>query len=261
MKRMFWTLTAAAMLSACTLQQKQENGGTTAVSTDSAVVASRYGDYRLVVDVPSGDNKALQRAVLEYVSESCGGTYAGDLLDTKALLRHYTDSISHEYDEDGKDIGFVARGEMRMENSKTFKKIYENERLITYEFDLSDFSGGAHGMSICSGQTFRKSDGRRLGWELFNRSGGLEINDLLKAGLKRYFETDTDEALEEQLQNATIYDIPLPNTPPLFKEDGILVVYEPYEIACYAAGMPSFTIPYDEIRPLMVQTALDLIRP
>ena len=53
--------------------------------------------------------------------------------------------------------------------------------------------------------------------------------------------------------------LPMPVTPPLFGKDGIIVTYQQYEIAAYAAGMPSFVIPYNKAKGLLNQTGKALL--
>ena len=133
---------------------------------------------------------------------------------------------------------------------------YETPKLVTFNFSSYEYGGGAHGGSVGSGMTFRKTDGRRIGWELFST---VKMQSILRNGLKEYFEVKTDEELENSLSLESIYNIPLPVTPPLFTEKGIVVIYQQYEIAAYAAGMPNFTIPYEEILPYLTPEAKRLI--
>ena len=49
--------------------------------------------------------------------------------------------------------------------------------------------------------------------------------------------------------------VPLPSWTPYPGEDGLVFVYQQYEIASYAAGMPSFVIPYDRIQPFLTEEA------
>lgn len=37
--------------------------------------------------------------------------------------------------------------------------------------------------------------------------------------------------------------IPFPKYEPYYTEDGVCFIYQQYEIACYAAGRPTFTLP------------------
>ncbi len=113
--------------------------------------------------------------------------------------------------------------------------------------------------------TFRKSDGRRFGNEMLIRTGTEEFRTLIKDGLKQYFAENegkdiSDEELKEQLITDYSVDfLPLPQFPPYLTEKGVGFTYQPYEIAPYAAGMPSFTIPYEKIKPYMTVTAVKLI--
>jgi hypothetical protein len=56
------------------------------------------------------------------------------------------------------------------------------------------------------------------------------------------------------------YFLPLPQAAPYFTKDGITFVYAQYEIACYAAGMPTFTIPYNKIEGILTSSAAALLQ-
>ena len=68
----------------------------------------------------------------------------------------------------------------------------------------------------------------------------------------------TEEALRERLQiEGTL--IPLPAWTPYPDGDALTFVYQQYEIACYADGMPSFTLPLEEIDPYLTPAARRLL--
>ena len=114
--------------------------------------------------------------------------------------------------------------------------LYETDKFVTYEMKKYEDMGGAHGGTFISGMTFRKSDGRRVEWDLFTKS----MQDVIKKGLNTYM-------------------LPLPATPPVFTKEGVLFTYQQYEIAAYAAGLPSFIVPYDEAKSLMNTTGKNLL--
>jgi len=250
MKKILMLMVAAVVLVGCGLRGKYLATKGEKEHTDSVVVSSDYGRYRMVVDVPAGDNEALQHAVLEFVTEISGGTYTGNLLDVQAMLHHYVDTIAREYDAEGKENPFVAEGEMLMESSVEIRKDFENDSLVTYIYKMYDFQGGPHGTSVLSGQTFRKRDGQRVTWDAFHDVSHPAMAQLLHDGLMDYFEAANDEELQDCLLSDDVSSLPLPGTPPLFTADGILFVYEPYEIAPYSAGMPQFTVPYEKMKEL-----------
>ncbi|MDE6438615.1 MAG: RsiV family protein, partial [Muribaculaceae bacterium] len=47
--------------------------------------------------------------------------------------------------------------------------------------------------------------------------------------------------------------------PPYFMKDGVVFLYQQYEIACYAAGMPACVIPYSALLPFMTPAARELV--
>ena len=111
-----------------------------------------------------------------------------------------------------------------------------------------------------SGVTFRKADGRRIGWDVFTGQYDDNFAELLKDGLKEYWHITSDSELRTYfLDENDYYSVPRPECAPLFTADGVKVVYNEYEIAAYANGRPEFTIPYAEIEDYMMVTAKRLL--
>ena len=226
------------------------------------------GEYKIVVDFPTGGNAILVNAIREYISESLGDSYAGDPDDNKQ--GSYSGDLSNgqqmvDYYFDLKYKVFKGAHDEMVKNtpdnppsfaSETeIRHLYETDQFVTYQFKKYEDMGGAHGGTIITGMTFRKSDGRRADWDLFTCS----TQDIIKKGLKEYFEVKTDEELENCLSLETIYLLPLPATPPVFVKEGVSFTYQQYEIAAYAAGLPSFIVPYKEAKALMNTTGKNLI--
>ena len=232
-------------------------------------IKNATGEYKLIIDFPESDNEILANAIREYISESLGstygggeeeskmGSYSGDLADGEQMAKYYFDLKVKEFTKmynSMKNEGMPDVPQLASEIQIT--RGYETPKLVTFNFSSYEYGGGAHGGSVGSGMTFRKTDGRRIGWELFST---VKMQSILRNGLKEYFEVKTDEELENSLSLESIYNIPLPVTPPLFTEKGIVVIYQQYEIAAYAAGMPSFTIPYKDARKMLNNTGKKLI--
>ena len=72
---------------------------------------------------------------------------------------------------------------------------------------------------------------------------------------KRYFKTDNEKEFYDMLlvDNADIF-FPLPATPPICRAQGVQFTYQQYEIAPYAAGSPTCTIPYDSLTTAFTTT-------
>lgn len=126
-------------------------------------------------------------------------------------------------------------------------KAYEDSACVTLVYKGYGYLGGAHGSTMFEGATFSKEDGHRMDWELTKNYSKAELNDSIKAGVKAYFGVKTDQELINELQIGVMEgewdgNMPLPAAPPYLSEKGIEIIYQQYEIACYAAGMPCCTL-------------------
>lgn len=212
------------------------------------------------IDVPTYADQNVNIAIMEQMSEQFGGTYEGDYADCDSFARfcaqRYMDEMKNLRDEfEDFDMG------LPFERSLTVKKGYETDKLVTYNVQTYEFSGGAHGGTASYGLTFRKSDGRLMGENtlLAVRPDAVEWNEMLKHGLMEYFEVKNETDLEACLQGVEIYDIPMPACGVSYGPNGMDFVYQQYEVACYAAGLPSFTIPYDKLKPCLNVTGRRLV--
>lgn len=195
-------------------------------------------------------NPSLRIAVGEWMSERLGGYYDGDVTDMNALVNFYgrahTDSLRASLDEIRSDLDVDFEAEMR--------KAYETDQIVTYTLSTFLNLGGAHPTSDEMGATFRKSDGRRLTWDIIRCDRQYEFGQMTIESLKNYFGMD-DNDLQQALGDQNYFNPPLPRTPPYFLENGVMLIYQQYEIAGYAMGMPSDTISYDRMAPLLTTWA------
>lgn len=198
----------------------------------------------LSVDFPVSGNKIIVRNIIEWINESLGGNYQGDFSDYQGIVDFYTADIEENTKE-----------------STKIKQVYKTDKFITYEKEIYFYNeGGAHGIGNVSGVTFRKDDGRRFGWDML--LSGTNLQSEIKSGLKKYFEVSSDEELAENLflsDEYSINNLPKPSLDPWLNSKGLVFMYGSYEIASYAAGYPTFTIPYSRLKNILTPTALDLI--
>lgn len=124
-----------------------------------------------------------------------------------------------------------------------FSRLYENDTLVTMSFSDYEYLYGAHGSYVYVGATFNKQTGHRYDSDLFDKYDKQKQEELIKNGLKQYFEVSSDEELFDLL---TLDDNKIPFPSNLYVTDkGIVASYQVYEIGCYAMGMPSFLIPFE----------------
>ncbi len=140
-------------------------------------------------------------------------------------------------------------------------KEYETGKYVVFHSTASIYQGGAHPYEAGAGHlTYALNDGKLL-TQVLDSARVIDLQPLLREGLTDYFA----ESIGEDSLNLDVMlqiegeIIPLPANPPYLTPNGVAVEYKQYEIACYAAGMPSFVIPYDKARPFMTTEAKALL--
>ena len=100
---------------------------------------------------------------------------------------------------------------------------------------------------------FSESPLRRLAAVLIGDYGGLSSIHILKQNISRSHLDSRDILL---LNNEPF---PFPQNPPYFEENGVCFLYQQYEIAPYAAGMPACVIPFETLRPYFTDDVLQML--
>ncbi|MCR4994065.1 MAG: DUF3298 and DUF4163 domain-containing protein [Bacteroidales bacterium] len=200
------------------------------------------------------DQAAMEAAVREGEASFAENyvTYYGQL-----GLQHMAEELEHEAGE-----GFSGG----YENNLSIELVENGKAYLTYILHHYIYLGGAHGGTTVMGTTFRKSDGRKLDWSLFDQGKRAEISEKLKLALMTYFtkatgtSVDSDSAFYDLLLlsddpltpgNDLEFGLPLPAQAPWLTSSGLVFMYGEYEIAPYSFGHPYCIIPVDEMLPLM----------
>lgn len=207
--------------------------------------------------------------------------YEGNPLDTKALMGYYWDqsmeafcgAAKEDYDERVASVeendGLTEEERMaalfsipKFEYSFSLVKTDETDRYAVFVNEDYVYLGGAHGGIVGQGpMTFDKKTGDLV--ETFLEPGCLnDIQPLLRKGIAEYFSIYGEDVTPENVDEYLMTDngvIPFPAWTPFPAENGLGFLYQQYEIAPYSAGMPGFTIPYDDILPFLTAEAKALL--
>lgn len=119
--------------------------------------------------------------------------------------------------------------------------IYQTQIVVTLQLQSSNYTGGAHGNSYTSLQTFNAS-GHRLSLADMV-SDTVPLQQLAEEQLRQEYDFVGDKSFAEAGMFVDGDALPLPQEAGLTK-DGLLLLYNPYEIGPYAMGVISLTIPY-----------------
>lgn len=198
-------------------------------------------EYNVVC--PTSGNDVLQRNMklwlCRHLDDEAGeGINDFEGLFNKAAIDDFNEKLEMaSEDEADWETGYTSELEIGVE--------YEDATYVTLYSHWYCYMGGAHGSAAYDYATFRKSDGKQMDWQLLANMTKSQKITAIRNGLKKYFEVRTDNELMDNLDmdRSTYYNnFPLPETPPYLTAEGVMVIYQQYEIACYAAGMPSCVV-------------------
>ena len=280
-------------------QTKTETETTDSLSTESISDSLAFhqvvytdslskGEYvnitqNIQIDWPNpADESLLADSIRHWIAslvESSSFPYAFDADDKEKLIYggdiHEGQSLVDFFGKYGmeKMMSEVAAAEadslpiFGMSNDLKVIQLYHTDKYITMTVGYYVFLGGAHGGFSCSGSVFRKSDGHEMGWDIIDLTKKSQLIALIQKGLLSYFSVNDENELFESLllldDPDTAQDesaeLPLPAMAPYFTPEGVCFVYQQYEIAPYAAGLPTVVIPFEQMRPLLSNDGLSLL--
>ena len=297
MKHLFMTIAMAAALTACGHRASTDSGvEADSVSIDSTVVANEVAllktdsidieltdtmaDVHVSVDWPVEGNDTLLQGIRQYILKQLGIKKCTDIkAEIKKVAKTQYHELKTQWQEDrecrGEDMGMIYSSYQRISVDE------ESDTYVTYSYCTEGFTGGAHGYATATGITIGKATGKEIGYEseynantmtfsikhqnLFRSTKSAGLYKLIKEGVKDYFSDledhrISDEELADVLQNVPdVNHIPVPQFPPTFTKNGLVFLYQQYEIGPYAVGMPNFCIPYKKVLPYLTEEAAALV--
>ncbi len=138
----------------------------------------------------------------------------------------------------------------RYEAYISYTVTYNQNCALSIYFDQYEYTGGAHGLTTRTSDTWDLQRSRRMQLDDFfpNRDDDKEflitrINQMIKnqAADENYMYFDPYEQLvSDSFKKNSFY----------LTTDGLVIYFQQYDIAPYAAGMPSFLIPYEPAGPI-----------
>ncbi len=131
----------------------------------------------------------------------------------------------------------------KFENNVSYKKVYEDNEIVTYKKSITVYEGGAYPSSLSGGESFSKNTGTLLGMNMLNSNKENEIIERIKVGLMNSFEVKTCAELLDYI-TVNFYNgdcdwtIPLPESGAYIIGDTIVFEYGNYEITSHVGGAP-----------------------
>lgn len=113
----------------------------------------------------------------------------------------------------------------------TYEDVYIGEDVISFRLILSQYTGGAHPMTIFSGLTYDRATGGQLLQQDAFAMLGMSVEDVSSSATAQLQETLGDSFFEEGAstnpENFSSY---------IVSTDTVTFIFQPYQVAPYAAG-------------------------
>jgi hypothetical protein len=128
---------------------------------------------------------------------------------------------------------------------------FTNRNLICIRLETYMYTGGAHGLGTVAFLNFDKITGEPLGnWEFFDDMEGFERLAEKKFRIQEHIPPNGNINTTGFMFEDDRFH--LPENIGLTKK-GLLLLYNPYEIASYADGSISLTIPWNEAQTYLIR--------
>lgn len=163
-------------------------------------------------------------------------------------INNYTTEIAKLFKADNRDIDkkpiyeYASEIKTRTEDGR--------EGVVTYIIDTYTFEGGAHPLSQMLVLNFDKATGKTLTLEDIMVPGyKVKLNEMLQEALMKKTACKDINELHDKgyLFSMEMY----PSSNFILGKDAVIFIYNPYEIAPYAAGRIDLTVDYETLKPLM----------
>lgn len=253
---------AAVVLGGCQHQGKPWNGDETGLEADSigVIIEDSVADVRYAIAYPVSGRSMLVDSVRLFIDHVIGDSLSGTVLD-EGKLHRVAEAKYAELRKEREEMQTEVEFEIPLfEYDCNITKDLDKDSFVVYSAGIYEYHGGAHGGFYYSCMSFRKSDGRMMGWNMLKNTDSKEFKELMIDGLCEYLDA-TPENLEDMLLiEGGISQLPLPVCHPCPVETGLSFCYQQYEVAPYAAGLPDFTIPYEKLLPFLTDEAITMLQ-
>lgn len=260
-------------LALCGCNHKMKENNALSTETFAYTDSCKYANVNVKAEIPLAANSVsaairadlisiVKMALARDYEDVVTPEYEGDTNNMQEMLNYYCGEKYKRYVENSREDAVTRESEdyiFTFEYEMNVKKDRETDDYVVFQCFEYAFLGGAHGGVFGEGPVvFSKKDGSRLTTAI-DTSNVVAIQPLLKEGLNTYFFEKSGASKEDDLFDYLLLNdsiIPLPVYIPYPDGDSLVFVYQQYEIAAYAAGMPAFKLPISKVKPYLTPQAI-----
>lgn len=236
LKRIFPFLTLLVLFSSCSSESKPVTFETLSVEESfDAEISATYSKATGNSDLSKAINSNIDNAIIKYLNSSENKT------DLKSILLDFNQEYLDFKTE------FPDESEVVWELNIETELTYQSENVITIAISTYEFKGGAHGNDKIEFLNLNATTGKVL-----------SLDDIIskKEAFKKLAETHFIKSLETNESKLKMEDFffgkpfQLPENIG-YSDDGLVLLYNSYEVATFNQGYTEFVIPFEDVDSLL----------
>jgi hypothetical protein len=206
-------------------------------TSEGAEIALNFPKADGTEDITNRINQTLENYIIKQINVSENEDTNGDLYDAIAKFNYEYKSFKNDFPDASQQWEAFIDGEVT----------YRSPEIISIAITSYLDTGGAHGNSSVRFFNFNPLTGEELQTpDLVSNIQGL--TEVIKNKLITEIKTEAEISDMEDVFFGK--DFQLPETLG-YSDEGLIVLYNPYEIATYAQGIVEFTIPFEAINSFL----------
>lgn len=235
-KRIYILLVTLITFFSCNSEIKPISFETTVIEIPSEA------DISISIDKAIG-NSELSKTINLQIEEAIISTLS------EATKKTSLNSVLADFNKEYVDFktDFPESSDPRWELFIETENIFQSEAIITIAISTYEFQGGAHGNDKIVLLNLDAKTGKVL-----NHNDIININEKFNSIAEKHFKNSLAQSDRQSTMKDYFFgkSFQLPENMG-FSEDGLILLYNTYEVASYAQGYTEFVIPFEEIDELL----------
>nr|WP_321246506.1 DUF3298 and DUF4163 domain-containing protein [uncultured Psychroserpens sp.] len=233
MKKAYLSILVLLLLISCKKEVNVDFSEELIETSEGADIALNFPKAEGTKEITSRINQTLENYIIKQINMSDNDDTNGDLYDAIAKFNYEYKSFKNDFPDSAQQWEALIDGEVT----------YRSPEIISIAITSYLDTGGAHGNSSVRFFNFNPQTGEELRVnDLVSNMQGL--SEVIKAKLITEIKAEADTNGMEDVFFGK--DFQLPETLG-YSDEGLIILYNPYEIATYSQGIIEFTIPLEDV--------------
>ena len=238
MKKTSLIILVFLLLISCDKEVKVDFSEEIIETSEGAEIALNFPKAEGTKEVTNRINQTLENYIIKQINVSENDDTDGNIHDAIAKFNNEYISFKNDFPDSAQQWEVLIDGEVT----------YRSPEIISIAITTYLDTGGAHGNTNVRFFNFNPQTGKQYNKkELISNVQGL--SEVIKEKLATEIKEETSEIIMEDVFFGK--DFQLPETLG-YSDEGLIVLYNPYEVASYSQGIVEFTIPFADVSEFLI---------